>query len=136
MTRNASHTFIAIDPGLRTGVAVFSGDDVIMVTTTESPHEELRDIVRGQEVVCEQGPVNRLQAAMCEEVEAIVRQEAAHHYWIRPSDWKGHPSAVVQESDGCSTKHEREAVSLGRCWYRIHRRQHAGESQASPATAA
>lgn len=112
---------ISIDPGPSTGIAEFEGSDVVATTTTQEPHDLLRQRLRvlnrehpGLTVVCEQGPKIRHYADACAEVEAIVRQEADAIYWVRPSQWKPHPSAKLEEDDPIQTRHERDAVKLGR----------------------
>lgn len=79
-------------------------------------------IRQADEVVCEQGPVNRLQAATCSEVEEIVRREEQQTFWVKPSDWKGHPASRLTDNERAATRtrHERDAGSLGR-WFLAHR---------------
>ncbi len=115
---------VAIDPGSSTGIAVFIGDTLQSVNTTQAPHDELRVLLRDLKfrhahdvvVVCEQGPVNRLQADTCAAVEQIVEQEANTIEWVRASQWKGTPTGTTEHSDVVTNRHERDAVCIGR-WF-------------------
>lgn len=83
--------------------------------TTTAPHDDvLRPLLRGCTVVCERGPVNRLQADTCADVEAIVNEEADQVLWVRPSEWKGHPSTRDTPKD--LPIHERDAAGIG-LWF-------------------
>lgn len=110
-----------IDPGHTTGIAIFKDGQLKHVLSSESPHEALADIVRGQEVVCERGPVNRdHNAETCVEVETIVKREADDVHWVQPSEFKCHPAFRTQPSEG--NRHERDAIGLGRWFLAVRRR--------------
>lgn len=116
---------VVIDPGLGTGMAYFRDGKAIWCITTSPPHTDLakrlrkmQETVPTLEVVCEQGPTNhRRQAEACAPVEHMVRDEAKVLHWVRPSDWKKHPKAVVRPEDPMPrTRHERDVLRIGR-WF-------------------
>lgn len=111
---------VSIDPGLSTGVAIFDNGKFVRSYTTHAPHDrlrlELQSLERPDEVACERGPSNhRRQAQACEPVEAIVAESCSVDVvWIRPTEWKGTPDAILAPSDSPSNKHERDATRMAR----------------------
>jgi hypothetical protein len=118
-----SHLLV-IDPGLRTGLAFFKDGTPEWSLTSEPPHDLVTKMIEGLqdahttlEVVCEEGPVNhRRQAQACEPVERIVRHTAKIIHWVRPSEWKRHPSARIEDGDNPQSRHERDVLRIGR-WF-------------------
>lgn len=112
---------VSVDPGQSTGVAIFSNGHLVRSFTSVAPHttlrRELHALADHDEVVCEKGPALRRQAATCEPVEAIIREHAlSRTSWVRPTEWKPNPEAVLLDSDTPGTKHERDAIRMGR-WH-------------------
>lgn len=118
---------VSIDPGLSTGVAVFVDGRLNHSFTSAPPHDRLRRTLSAlrseDEVVCEKGPAIRRQAATCEPVEALVTELAPALAWVRPTSWKPNPDAVVWPTDRPGTRHESDAIKLGRYWQE-HRDRH------------
>lgn len=120
-------SLIAIDPGLSTGVAQFgSKGELLSSFTSTPPNDRLRlflQVVPDAVIVCEQGPsFSRRQQEACEPVEALVRASPPDVHWIRPTTWKPSPAAKLLSSDNPSTKHEKDAIRLGR-WFLEHRKE-------------
>lgn len=111
---------VVIDPGMSTGVAVFVDGRLNHSFTTLAPHDRLRRTLSAlrdeDEVVVEKGPAIRRQAATCEPVEALATELAPNIQWVRPTAWKPDPHAITWPSDNPSTRHERDAIKLGRHW--------------------
>lgn len=123
---------VVIDPGPSTGVAEFAGTTLVGTFTTQTPHTTLRKRLRnlrethpGLAVVCEEGPQIRHLAEACERVEALVREESESIYWVRPSQWKGHPAAKLNGLK-MLTRHEADAVCIGN-WFIARGRYHRYE---------
>lgn len=133
--RDKKVILVAIDPGLDTGVAIFHDDDSCISFTTRAPHDRLRTFLErldeSTEVVCEKGPTNhRRQAAACAPVEAQVSELPNTIHWVRPTDWKPHPRAVLLPSDEPGTKHERDVTRMGR-WFLARRGAPLASAQAA-----
>lgn len=117
---------LAIDPGVETGIALLSGEGTIVWTlTTRSPHSGLSNALNqyhDASVVIEEAPLRGHYKHAFLEVRAIVEHNAANYErslaWVLPSHWKGSPRSRLDPAAKamCTTKHEREAVGLGR-WY-------------------
>jgi hypothetical protein len=93
--------------------------------TTEAPHIALEHLLieldGGAVIVAEKGPTNhRRQADACAPVEALITRLANHVHWVRPTDWKLHPSANLVLGDAPATRHERDAIQMGR-WFLARR---------------
>lgn len=115
---------VSIDPGLSTGVALFQNGQYLRSFTSYPPHDQLASLLgclrKDDEVVAEKGPTNhRRQAAACEPVERLVHEVVVPVSWVRPTQWKGTPSACLRTSDKPGTKHEKDAIRIGR-WHLAH----------------
>lgn len=117
-----SQVTIAVDPGASTGVAIFRHSHLVVSFTTLPPYNELWTTLRrfGTEagtkvsVVCERAPAQHRHNP--ESVSLQAQLELAECHLVSPSEWKGHPKARIREGDHPATKHEREAIGLGRYW--------------------
>lgn len=121
---------LAIDPGNVTGVALVTEDAVVWAESYEVPREGhmVLGTIRGYEntpVVIEEAPtLHSHESHAYNQVLEIVRRHPNVTY-VRPSAWKGHPSSRLTASDkaACKSKHEREAVGLGRRFLNLERDQ-------------
>lgn len=125
---------IAIDPGVNTGVVLLEDEymmgqpmiSVVLSVTDDAPYDFLKALLIDMlnvDVVCEESPKRGHQVEATQRVEELVRQHARRLTWIRPSQWKGHPKASIEEldSDRLTTKHEQDAASLGAWFLRTQR---------------
>lgn len=122
---------LSIDPGGQTGIALLNGEgDIVWTVTSEGPdYPELRGALKDYpevDVVMEDAPRTRHYQGPQIHVLAIVEETGRKPVLVRPSQWKGHPASFVKlsERQGFETKHEGEAVGLGR-WHLSQRREHA-----------
>lgn len=117
---------LAVDPGVNTGVVLLSTSAVAWAITCQAPFEELQSALRTYvdiPVVCERAPsVHRHEADTYDRVTTLVDTHPDVTY-LTPSQWKGHPSSRLTSKDRqkLTTKHEKEAASLGRRFLAIRR---------------
>lgn len=117
---------LAVDPGVHTGVALLTADDVVWAETFMAPYEDLGSTLSyysGTPCVCEEAPtVHKHEADTYDRVTSIVKEHPDVTF-LSPSQWKGHPSTRLSASDkaACRTKHEREAACLGRRFLAMRR---------------
>lgn len=112
---------IIVDPGVQTGVAVFRRKVLVTSFTCDPPFSELwRTISRfakqpGTDVtlVVEEPPGGGHQP---ETTDLYKQLELADCFTVRPTEWKGHPASRLLQGDHAATKHERDAIGLGRFW--------------------
>lgn len=127
---------LSIDPGVQTGVALLTGEGgIVWTVTAEGPdYPELKSALSqypDAEVVMEDAPDTRHYQEPFRKVLVIVEEAGRKPVLIRPSQWKNHPASRVsdQESSGFETKHEGEAVGIGR-WHLSQRRDDGQEQSA------
>ena len=124
---------LAIDPGVSTGIVLFEGADLVLALTDVDPYPmttKLCDIYgdtfdrQRVGVVCELGPERGHQPEATKAVERLVTDHAPNAQWVRPSQWKGHPSNVGVHDHimRLNTKHERDAAMIALWHISTHRR--------------
>lgn len=110
----------SIDPGEATGVAMFRGSRLALCLTVDGPrslrilrrlmdeHPEADYVLEAQN---HRGKNPTAGDAVRELVRRLARTEV---HTLRPTDWKGHPKAVLLSTDNTGSRHERDAVKMGR----------------------
>ena len=128
---------LAVDPGVHTGVALLNPQgDVVWTLTCEDPYDELTAALReyqDAELATEPAPPTRHYQEVYATVFGLVTQEAGDRtvHLIRPSEWKNHPFCNLL-STKFATKHEAEAVGIGRALTLRRQRGEIGPADPSP----
>lgn len=117
---------LAVDPGVQTGIALLNGEgDIVWTQVSEAPFREVRAALKqyvrqdNAELAAEAAPATRHYQDVHAQVSALFAGLTVH--WIKPSEWKNHPFCKVPVSD-FDTKHEAEAVGIGRAYLLKRRR--------------
>jgi len=111
---------IAFDPGETTGVAVITATNQILETAAlderlvTSKAKALKRHYKGAPVAIEAGPLWRSDSPLTKNVEYELLDIFPFATLVSPNQWKGHPAALCSEK--VNTRHERDAVRLGR-WF-------------------
>jgi hypothetical protein len=129
---------LSVDPGVQTGVALLSMEGGIIWTQTSYAEDKFFNLINALEkypeaqVVMEDAPNTRHHQEVFQEVKRIIEETGRKPALVRPSQWKGHPASFVKlsEREGFETKHEGEAVGLGR-WY-LSQGRNDGQDQGCP----
>jgi len=120
MTTPEGTRVLAIDPGVKTGIALLVDGRVAATSIACAPWDGLRNAIRlmdATDVVCESGPVfSRHHRAVLEEVERVVREEAEDVQWVQPAQWKNTPASRGENPTGISV-HEKDACAIARWYY-------------------
>lgn len=122
---------IVVDPGVATGAAVFRRSVLVTSFTCEPPFNLLWSTLKryanepGTNVVIVVEAMPEVQRHRPETADLQKQLELAGCELVRPSEWKGHPAARLLQGDHPATKHERDAIRLGRYWIATSYARHA-----------
>ena len=130
---------LAIDPGVETGVALLGEDgSIIWTVTAEGPdYPELTSALGhypDARLAMEDSPDTRHHQETFVRVKTLVEADGRPVAYVRPSQWKNHPAARVPED--LESKHEREAVGIGRWHLSQLRSSDADQARSADAPAA
>lgn len=131
---------LAVDPGVQTGMALLNPlGEVVWTGVSEAPYEGLKNALlhyrvakihptHNAELAAEVAPSTRHYQDVHSQVSDCFAGCEVH--WIRPSEWKSHPFCKVPVSD-YDTKHEAEAIGIGRAYLLRRKREQSDSTGAS-----
>jgi hypothetical protein len=122
---------IGIDPGAITGYALLreTGEPVLtgaVAVDRTLPLELLLESWPDAHLVIETAPDSRHYQTPYIKIKSLVEATGRDIAFVRPSQWKGHPACRVPEK--FETKHEGEAVGIGR-WFLSQRRNNESDAR-------